>query len=112
VTKLAGLETWLPDGSLGPETTYEGPRARLFVSEYQEADLPQEPIRWPLEDNLDRFGDLAAGSNMYRCGVVEGADWTTVREAASRANELTPWTDAGTRSSILFRPLLPDETGC
>ncbi len=112
VTKLAGLETWLPDGSLGPETTYEGPRARLFVSEYQKADLPQEPIRWPLGDNLDRFGDVAAGSDMYRCGVLEGADWATVREAASRANELTPWTEAGSRFSILFRPLLPDETGC
>lgn len=112
VTKLGGLETWLPDGSLGPETTYEGSGARLFVSEYQKVDLPQEPMTWPLRDNLDRFGDVAAGSDTYRCGVVEGADWTTVREAASRANELTPWTEAGTRFSILFRPLLPDESGC
>ena len=112
VTKLGGLDTWLPDGTLGTESMYEGSGARLFVSEYQKVDLPQEPIRWPLGDNLDRFGEMATGSDTYRCGVVEGADWTTLREAASRANELTPWTEAGTRFSILFRPLLPDERGC
>jgi hypothetical protein len=112
VTKLGGLETWLPDGSLGAETMYESSGARLFVSEYQKVDLPQEPIRWPLGDNLDRFGDMATGSDTYRCGVVQDAEWATLREAASRANEFTPWTEAGTRFSILFRPLLPDESGC
>jgi hypothetical protein len=112
VTKLGGLGTWLPDGSLGTETMYEGSGARLFVSEYQKIDLPQEPVRWPLGNNLDRFGDMATGSDTYRCGVVEGVEWATLREAASRANELTPWTEAGTRFSILFRPLLPDEKGC
>jgi hypothetical protein len=112
VTKLAGLGTWLPDGSLGTETMYEGSGARLFVSEYRKVDLPQAPIRWPLGDNLGRFGEMAAGSDTYRCGVVEGAEWATVHEAASQANELTPWTEAGARFSILFRPLLPDEKGC
>ncbi|MDP9119104.1 MAG: hypothetical protein M3M93_02345, partial [Actinomycetota bacterium] len=66
----------------------------------------------PLDAGLAGFGDKADDPGLYRCGVVEGADWAAVREAASGANELTPWTDAGTRSSILFRPLLPDETGC
>ena len=112
VTKLGGLETWLPDGSLGTETIYEGSGARLFVGEYQKVDLPQDPMRWPLGANLGRFGEMATGSDTYRCGVVEGADWATVRGAASQANELTPWTEAGTRFSILFRPLLPDENGC
>lgn len=112
VTKLGGLESWLPEGSLGTEKMYDGSGARLFVSEYQQVDLPQEPIRWPLSENLDRFGAPASGSDTYRCGVVEGSDWTAVREAASQANELTPWTEAGSRFSILFRPLLPDESGC
>jgi hypothetical protein len=112
VTKLGGLGTWLPDGALGMETDYEASGARLYVSEYRKVDLPQEPIGWPLEGNLDRFGDVANGSDMYRCGVVEGADWDAVHEAASSANELTPWTEAGARFSILFRPLLPDERGC
>lgn len=112
VTKLGGLGTWLPDGSLGTETAYEGSGARLFVSDYRKVDLPQEPIRWPLGGNLDRFGDIATGSGSYRCGVVEGAEWAALREAATQANELTPWTESGARFSILFRPLLPDETGC
>jgi hypothetical protein len=112
VTKLEGLATWLPDGSLGTETSYEGSGARLFVSEYRKVDLPQEPITWPLQEDLDRFGDDAIGSDMYRCGIVEGTEWTTLREAASRANELTPWSESGARFSILFRPLLPDERGC
>jgi hypothetical protein len=113
VTKLATLETWLPSGSLGPESGYEASGARLFVGSYRMVDdLAQEPIDWPLGDDLDRFGEFLDGSESYRCGVVEGADWTVLHEAASRANELSPWTDAGTRFSILFRPLLPDETGC
>ena len=112
VTKLEGLATWLPDGSLGTETSYEGSGARLFVSEYRKGDLPQEPITWPLREDLHRFGDGAIGSEMYRCGIVEGTEWTTLREAASQANELTPWSESGARFSILFRPLLPDERGC
>lgn len=113
VTKLGTLESWLPEGSLGPEAAYEATAARLFVGSYRKVDdLAQEPIRWPLEERLDRFGDAVAPGDAYRCGVVEGSDWTAVHETASRANELTPWTDAGTSFSILFRPLLPDEIGC
>jgi hypothetical protein len=112
VTKLGGLGTWLPDGSLGTETVYEGSGARLFVSEYRKVDLPQEPVKWPLGGDLDRFGDAANASDIYRCGVVQGAEWAALRESATQANELTPWTESGARFSILFRPLLPDETGC
>jgi hypothetical protein len=113
VTKLGTLEAWLPVGSLGPETSFEASAARLFIGKYRKVDdLPQEPIPWPLEGSLAGFGDAADDSGLYRCGVVEGADWTTIHQAASRANELTPWTDGGDRFSILFRPLLPDETGC
>jgi hypothetical protein len=111
VTELGSLESWIPDGSLGPEAAYEATAARLFVSDHRKVeDLVQEPIRWPLESRLDGFGE--AVDPVYRCGVVEGADWTAVREAASRANELSPWTDGGTSYSILFRPLLPDENTC
>jgi hypothetical protein len=113
VTKLGTLQTWIPDGSLGPESAYEATAARLYVGRYRVVDdFTQDPVRWPLEGSLDRFGDAVDGGSSYRCGVVEGADWTAVHEAASRANELSPWTDAGTKFSILFRPLLPDENAC
>jgi hypothetical protein len=112
VTKLGTLDPWLPVGSLGPETGYEAPAARLFVGPYRRVDdLPQEATPWPLDGALAGFGNIGTGSDM-RCGVVEGGNWEAVREAASRANELTPWTDAGSTFSILFRPLLPDETSC
>lgn len=95
------------------EAPYEASGARLFVGKYRKADLPQDPSPWPLEGALlATFGETTDDLGLYRCGVVEGPDWTTVREAASRANQLTPWTDAGKRFSILFRPLLPGENGC
>jgi hypothetical protein len=113
VTKLGSLESWIPEGSLGPEAAYEADVARLFVSTYREVDdLAQEPMRWPLDDGLNGFGEPVAPGDTYRCGVVADEDWSEVHEAASRANELTPWTDAGTSYSILFRPLLPDENAC
>jgi hypothetical protein len=112
VEKLGNLEPWLPAGSLGDEGTFDGEAARLFVSEYEKVDdLPQERIAWPMEGALSRFGEPTQPTG-YRCGTVSGDDWTGVRDAASRANQLTPWTDAGDRFSILFRPLLPDESGC
>jgi len=113
VTKLGTLDSWLPDGSLGQEVMYEASAARLFIGKYRKVDdLPQEPSPWPLDLALATFGDAADDSGLYRCGVVEGSDWATVREAASRANQLTPWRDAGAKFSILFRPLLPSENGC
>jgi hypothetical protein len=112
VGKLGALDQWLPAGSLGEETTYRGEAARLFVAEYRKVDdLPQERIAWPMEGALSRFGEPTQPAG-FRCGTVSGDDWATLREAAGRANQLTPWTDAGDRFSILFRPLLPDESGC
>jgi hypothetical protein len=112
VATLTGSTDWLPEGSVGPESAYEASAARLFVGDYRPVDdLAQEPVPWPLGDDLADFGAPAA-PGAYRCGVVEGADWEAVLAAASSANTLTPWTDAGERYAILFRPLLPDETGC
>lgn len=111
VTQLGHLDPWLPAGSLGDETTYQGQAARVFVSEYRKVDdLHQEPMSWPA-GSLARFGEPTEPAG-YRCGTVTGDDWSAVRREASRANQLTPWTDAGTRFSVLFRPLLPDESGC
>jgi len=113
VARLGGLETWLPDGSLGAEDSYDASSARLFVGPHRKIDdLPQEAVAWPLDGSLARFGEPTDMSKTYRCGVLDGTDWTTVRTAAGRANELTPWTDGNAEYSILFRPLLPDETGC
>jgi hypothetical protein len=112
VTKLGALDPWLPQGSLGEETMYRTEAARLFVGEYVKVDdLPQDPIAWPIDGSLARFGEPTEPGS-YRCGTLSAGDWRTLHDAASRANQLTPWTDAGDRFSILFRPLLPDESGC
>jgi hypothetical protein len=112
VSRLGALDRWLPQGSLGAEEPYEGASARLFVSAYHPAeDLSQDAIAWPLGSDLSSFGDPIEVPQ-GRCGTVAGAGWIELRAAAERANQLTPWTDAGQRFGILFRPLLPDETGC
>jgi hypothetical protein len=112
VAKMGALDPWLPQGSLGEEIMYRTEAARLFVSEYGRVDdLPQDPIAWPIDGSLARFGEPTEPGS-YRCGTLSGDDWKTLRDAAVRANQLTPWTDAGDRFSILFRPLLPDESGC
>ncbi len=112
VATLTGSSEWLPEGSLGPEGEFEASAARLFVGNYRAVDdLKQDPMPWPLRAGLADFGDPIPPGGM-RCGVVEGEDWDTLRVSATAANQLTPWTDAGDRYSILFRPLLPDERGC
>lgn len=112
VTKIGNLQPWLPSGSLGEETTFDPDSARLLVSDYRKVDeLSQERIDWPLDGALAGFGEPTEPAT-YRCGTLEGSDWTAVRDAAGRANQLTPWTDEGQRFSVLFRPLLPDESGC
>lgn len=112
VATLTGPTEWLPEGSLGSEGEYEASAARVYVGDHRAVDdLKQDPMPWPLSAGLANFGDpIPPGGT--RCGVVEGEDWDIVRESAAAANQLTPWTDAGDRYSILFRPLLPDERGC
>jgi hypothetical protein len=111
---LGRLPEWAPDGSLGDERMYAGRRARLLVGPYTpEEELPQEPKDWPLETPLSTFGTAVPEmGDGWRCGVVEGGQWETVRSLAEEANQLTPWRSDGESYSIVFRPLLPDESGC
>lgn len=112
VQQLGDLQSWLPAGSLGEMTTFQAAGVRVYVGDVRHDDqLPQPKIAWPLDPPLASFGaDSGAG---YRCGAVTGADWTdTLQPLASGTNELTPWTSEGATYGLVFRPLLPDETGC
>ena len=112
VAKLTGSTDWMPEGSVGPEGTYVASAARLFVGDYRPVeDLRRSRCRGRSTTASPTSATPAAPGG-YRCGVVQGEDWEAVLAAATSANTLTPWTDAGERYSILFRPLLPDETGC
>ena len=100
-------------GSLGEERMYVGETARILIGPlFDDPELPQEPIAWPLDARLKTFGEAVTWDDRTRCAVVDGQDWTTLHDAAAGANQLTPWTDGSTERSIAFRPLLPDETGC
>lgn len=109
--RLTALEQWLPEGSLGPEEPFAADGYRMFVGRYRPVDdgLPQEPAAWPLSTPLAAGTDDTAG---YACVAAIGEDWTAIAPLASQANELTPWTSTGDRFSVLFRPVLPDESGC
>ena len=108
--RLSALEQWLPGGSVGPEEPFETDAYRLFVGRYRPAEeLPQDPVEWPLPTPLAAGGDDTAG---YACRPVSGEEWGSLASLAREANQLTPWISAGTKFSVLFRPLLPDESGC
>ena len=112
VQQLGDLQSWLPAGSLGEMSTYAPTGSRVYVGDVRrDAQLPQQKVAWPLDPALASFGeDTGAG---YRCGVVTGTDWTdTLQPLAAGTNELTPWTSGGISYGLVFRPLLPDETGC
>jgi hypothetical protein len=117
VTKLSTLEQWMPQGSVTATQPFEGTGTLVYVSNYRPQPQLREPeIAWPLAAPLETFGETTAGANMgatQRCGTVTGADWTQkLRPLAAKANQLSPWTSAGFRYELAFRPLLPDETTC
>lgn len=110
--KLGGLDSWLPEGSIGREQPFEPSEMRVYVLAYRgDPELQQLPIDWPLTPELDTFGELDPNLDI-RCGVVAGEDLETLMRDARSANELTPWTSDGSEFALIFRPLLPDEHTC
>lgn len=112
-TKATDL-SWLPQDAISDEGAYQPSALRLFVSDYQaDPSLTEPPVEWPLSPGLATFGDPTQdGMTGTRCGAVVADAAATLIPVVEQANELTPWTSEGTRYGILFRPLLPDETGC
>jgi hypothetical protein len=111
--ELGGLDSWLPEGSIGREQAFEPSEMRLYVLPYRgDRTLQQEPVDWPLAPELDAFGEPDPNLTDIRCGVVAGEDLATLLQDARSANELTPWTSDGDEFALIFRPLLPDEHTC
>ena len=110
-SRLGDLSSWLPAGSLGKESPYRPANLRVYVFAYTPPqDLMPRTIDWPL-GSFRAFQPLP-GQAGIRCGTVTGKDLGRVLAAAGQANELTPWTADGERWELVFRPLLPDESGC
>ena len=114
-TKLGDLTSWLPQGSVGAQTSYEPAEMRVYVQPYAgspDPGLVEPPMDWKLSQPLSSFGQPAVGLVGMRCGVVAGQDMALLLPEARAANELTPWRSDGQTYSLLFRPLLPDEHTC
>jgi hypothetical protein len=112
-TRLGDLSSWLPEGSIGAEEPYTPDAFRIYVRPYVAGDpaLQQSPIEWPGPD-LRTTGEPVDLVRGVRCGVVDGPDVASVLDAAAEANQLTPWRSDGKEFDVIFRPLLPDESGC
>jgi hypothetical protein len=117
-SKLTNLANTLPPDELAAgDRPYEIERIRVYAQPIDPAnppaaDLPQQPMEWPLAIDLATFGETgnsAFAGDETRCGLVEGVDARTLVAALKQANQLTPWVSNGTEYQIWVRPLLPDE---
>lgn len=72
-----------------------------------ELTRPEQP--WP---GPELPGEQVGGPLGIGCVVATGDQATAVLAATASATAATPWVSGGTRWSVTFRPLLPDESGC
>ena len=111
--RLGDLASFVPEGSVGPETPYEPTEIRVYVLPFRgDPELPQPPLEWPLPQPLVAFGQPDPDLTDVRCGVVAGEDLAALMPLAQQANQLTPWTSGGEEYQLIFRPHLPDEHNC
>ncbi|MEV6303573.1 hypothetical protein AB0M02_29475 [Actinoplanes sp. NPDC051861] len=71
--------------------------------------LAGKPVAWP---GPALPGEALNASTGTHCVTATGAQKDAVWAAAEKANQQTPWESAGKQWRVLFRPLLPDESGC
>jgi hypothetical protein len=57
-------------------------------------------------------GESLGDGSELGCVTVSGTGAAPLIAAAQRASAATPWSSAGKQWSVVFRPLLPDESGC
>lgn len=126
---LSGLRDLLFDlqGKLGPDAVatvdeaFAVDRLRIYARPIDptnppDPSLPQEPMDWPLAEDLAAAGAPAESpldTEGMRCAALAGEDAAAVVRALERANQLTPWVSNGVPYQVAVRPLLPDEpTAC
>jgi hypothetical protein len=71
--------------------------------------LVGKPVDWP---GPALPGDVVNADVGTHCLAVTGAEKDAVLAAAAKANQQTPWASGGKQWTVLFRPLLPGESGC
>jgi len=114
-SKLTDLQSWLPKGSVAEAQIWEPTALRVYVlppAKASDSALEQPDLKWPLATPMAKFGETSAAMVDYRCGVVEGEELQQMLASAAGANQLTNWVDGKDRANLIFRPQLPNETGC
>lgn len=112
---LTYLPPWLGTDLIADGLPYEFDELRIVARPGLppvEPDLAQPEILWPLSGSLATIGEPYPMGENARCVTVAGDDLQTLLPVAMGANQLTLWESEGERYELLFRPLLPDETGC
>jgi hypothetical protein len=97
---LASTEPYVPDAMAAVATPWADPGDGLTPPEvpWPGPPLPGESTGAPLD---------------VSCVTADAGQTAALLAAAADANAATPWvTPDGSRWSVVFRPLLPDETGC
>ena len=94
-----------------PSTAYDPAAVAVLARPWVEPGAdPKSPARaWP---GPALPGTLISDNLGIGCVTVTGAEKDTVLAAAGKATAVTPWTMAGKKYGITFRPLLPDEKDC
>ncbi len=99
------------------ETAYVPKRLEIITFPWDEIsyafEIEPEPTDWPLDAAPSTIGEpYALPGRDARCAVLEGAELTTMLEALSGANILTPWEHLQETAYLINRPLLPGEPAC
>jgi hypothetical protein len=112
--ELRELVTTLVDAgsSGGSPESYPPDVVAAFLSPWVDPgdELRQDERPWP---GPVIPVESTGGPLELRCVAASGEEAERVEKAARSADATTPWTTPdGTRWNAVFRPLLPDETGC
>ena len=102
----------LTDMTLGSTEPYLPAAMAAVVSPWVDPGdgLAPPEVPWP---GPALPGESTGGPPDVSCVTADADQTAALLAAAADANAATPWvTPDGTRWSVAFRPLLPDETGC
>lgn len=111
-TRLGDLRSFVGQDAVSDDASYVTDEMRVYVNGYQPDESLKEPtLDWPLSEPLASFGEPSDTFDA-RCGTVSGDELSALMPLAEQANQLTGWRSDGTKYGLVFRPLLPDESGC
>jgi hypothetical protein len=107
---VTSIGQWL-SSELGPSTPYEPDRLAILAMPPTQPSMgiTANEVAWPLAVPFASFG-TPLGGEVFRCGVVSGADLATLEPMVKQANQLTRFVDsAKVKDSLVVRVLVPGE---